>query len=658
MTSLALTLPRPGPAWGSYPLRPAQAEPPSRGAPWRTPARRCAAVAARSIAAERRWVELAARPEPGAWEQAWSALRGRLRREGLGDEAMADALGAAADCARRTLGWVPRANQREAAAALLDGRMAEMATGEGKTLAIALAAAVGALAGMPVHVVTANAYLAARDAARLAPFYAALGLTAGALVPGEEETARRAAYACDVAYATARDLAFDHLRDGQAGIGAHDAPRAAAALAGAPGPRPLMRGLCMAILDEADSILLDEAEVPLILSRDAPHAARRAFLWQALAIARQLEADADFRVHPGERAVVLGERGEERLAALAAPLGGPWQRPRYRREAVTIALAALHAHRRDEHYVVRDGAIEILDEVTGRIAEGRRWSRGLHTVIALKEGLAAPAETETIAQITFQRFFLRYWRLAGLSGTLREARSELRAVYGLELVEIAPHRPSRRRTLPPRRFPDAATLHATIARRARDLHAAGRPVLIGTDSVADSQAVSRALTAYGVPHAVLNALNDAQEAAIVARAGVAGHVTVATRMAGRGTDIGLDERARAAGGLHVIDCQHNPSQRLDRQLAGRAARAGDPGSVEKWATGRGFEPRSTSHAGSAATNLEGWRTLPLVFLDRLAWCMARLAQRREERRRAALRHTLLQQDLQWERRLAFAGKAS
>jgi preprotein translocase subunit SecA len=657
---LATTLPRPGPAWGGYPLRPAHAAPPVREATWRTPARRCKALAARSFEAERRWAALAG---PAAFQAEAAALRGRLRRQGLVDETTADALGAVADCARRTLGWAPRANQRAAAAALLDGRMAEMATGEGKTLAIALAAAVAALAGVPVHVVTANAYLAARDAAHLAPFYAALGLTVAALVPGEDEAARRAAYARDVAYATARDLAFDHLRDGQAANStygaAHDAARAASALTGGTGPRPLMRGLCMAILDEADGILLDEAEVPLILSRDAPHAARRAFLWQALAIARQLEAGTDFHVHPGERSVVLHGRGEERLAALAAPLGGPWQRPRYRREAVTIALAALHAHRRDEHYVVREGQVEILDEVTGRIAEGRRWSRGLHTVVALKEGLAAPAETETLAQITFQRFFLRYWRLAGLSGTLREARAELRSVYGLEFVAIAPHRPSRRRTLPPRRFADAAALHAAVAERAGALRAAGRPVLIGTDSVADSQAVARALAERGVPHAVLNALNDAQEAAIVARAGAAGQVTVATRMAGRGTDIALDERARAAGGLHVIDCQRNPSHRLDRQLAGRAARAGDPGSVEKWATGRGFAFRLRTQQGGAATNLAPWHAaLPFALLDRLARCMARLAQRREERRRALLRRALLQQDLQWERRLAFAGKAS
>jgi preprotein translocase subunit SecA len=656
--SLALTLPRPGPTWGGYPLRPAHAAPPARGSSWRTPAQRCAALAQRSRQAEARWAALEA-GAPTALAQARAELRARLRREGLGDATLADALGAVAHCARTTLRLKPRANQRQAAAALLDGRMAEMATGEGKTLAIALAAAVAALAGVPVHVVTANAYLAGRDARRLARFYAALGLTAAALVPGEDEAARRAAYACDVVYATARDLAFDHLRDGQAGAGAHDAPRAAAALAAVPLPRPLMRGLCMAILDEADSILLDEAEVPLILSREAPHAARRAFLWQALAIARRLEAGVDFIVRPDERSVALGARGEERLAALAAPLGGPWLRPRYRREAVTIALAALHAFRRDEHYVVRAGAIEILDEVTGRIAEGRRWSRGLHTVVALKEGLAAPGETETVAQITFQRFFQRYWRLAGLSGTLREARAELQAVYGIGMVVIPSHRPSRRQTLAPRRFPDAATLHAAVAARVEALRAAGRPVLVGTDSVADSLALSRVLAAHGIPHAVLNALSDAQEATIVAHAGIAGRVTVATRMAGRGTDIALDERARAAGGLHVIDCQDNPSHRLDRQLAGRTARAGDPGSVEKWAAGRGFGVRSSTLQGGTASTLSPWHARPFAALvDRLAQCMGRLAQRREERRRAALRRALLQQDLEWERRLAFAGKAS
>ncbi len=674
---LAHTLPRPGTVWGDYPLRPAQASAPPRRRPdWRPAARRLRRIAVESLAHERDWAAL---DETGR-RDALQALRAALRRDGLAPAAIARALGALAGVATRTLGWTPRPNQRQAAAALLDGRMAEMATGEGKTLAIALAAAIAALAGVPVHVVTANAYLAERDAHRMRPLFDALGLGSAALGAGQDDGARRAVYRHDIVYATAQELAFDFLRDRQAQGGAGDLDRNAAALGGVAGTPPLMRGLCMALLDEADSILLDEAEVPLILSRNVAHAARRAFLWQALAIARRLDASTDFTL-PAARDDEIGPvrltvPGEERLATLARPLGGPWLRPRYRREAVATALAALHVYRRDEHYVVRAGRIELLDSVTGRVAEGRVWGRGLHTVVALKEGVAPPPDTETVAQTTFQRFFQRYWRLCGISGTLREATAEMRDVYGLAVVRIPPHRPCLRIDLPPRRFADAQALDAAIVERVAQVRATGRPVLVGTDQVADSLRLSARLHERGIPHAVLNALNDAAEAGIVARAGESGRVTVATRMAGRGTDIELDAAARAAGGLHVLSCQRNASRRLDRQLAGRAARAGDPGSAQCWTTAAMARPRSAVEGqaeaadGLASTGLSavfqdpldptlaGWKRQPVfAAMNWLAHVAHRLAQAREERRRAGVRRHLLREDLLWEQRLAFAGPA-
>jgi preprotein translocase subunit SecA len=588
-------------------------------------------------------------------QHALQAVRQRLRRGGLAAAPVAQALGVVCACAEQTLHQTPRLTQLIAAAALLDQRMAEMATGEGKTLALALAAAVAALAGMPVHVVTANEYLAARDAQNMAPLYAALGLRAVALPAStatSDDSARRAAYAHDIVYATARELAFDFLRDRLALGTRQPAEHLAAAMSGTPAPQPLMRGLCMALLDEADSILLDEADVPLILSRSVPQAARRAFLWQALALARQLAPGRDFTVHAAERNAILNAAGEQRVAALAAPLGGPWQRPRYRREAVNVALSALHACHRDVHYVVRDGAIELLDEVTGRIASGRVWSRGLHTVVALKEGLNPPAETDTVAQITFQRFFQRYWRVAGLSGTLLEARSELRELLGARVVRIPLHSPCRRQVLPPRLFDSESARWAAVCERVTALRAAGRPVLVGTDSVGESQALSQALQAVGIAHRVLNALQDADEAAIVAEAGRAAQVTVATRMAGRGTDIELDAAALAAGGLHVLSCQNNPSRRLDRQLAGRAARHGDIGSTEAWLFRRNSSPPCNASKG----RLSGWiLTLANQTPARLARAMMRWSQWREERRRAAWRRELLRQDRHWERRLSFAG---
>jgi len=652
MIEIAHVLPAPGPVWGRYPLRPAD----DRAAPWRRPQWRSSLAQCRDVAqAAGAHADAWRRLDANARAAALSALRRQLRCNGLNGAGVAHALGVASATAAETLGWTPRETQLLAAAALLANRMAEMATGEGKTLAIGLAAAVAALAGLPVHVVTANDYLAVRDAARLGPLFAALGLRAAPLAGDDSDDAKRAVYAHDIVYATAKALAFDFLRDQQTAAPTRELERHVAGLAGRPAPPVLMRGLCMALLDEADSILLDEAEVPLILSRAAPQAARRAFLWQALALARRLDEGRDFALHTTDRVATLTPAGEERLAAWAEGLGGPWQRPRYRREAVLIALVGLHAYRRDEHYLVREGRIDLLDEVTGRVAVGRFWSRGLHTVVALKEGLAAPPETETVAQITFQRFFQRYWRLAGISGTLCEARSELREVYGAGLVRIPLHQPCLRQDLPMRHFDHADAMWAAVVERVANLQALGRPVLVGTDSVADSQQLSERLHRHAVEHRVLNALQDADEAAIVAEAGRSGRVTVATRMAGRGTDIQLDSDAHVAGGLHVISCQDNPSRRLDRQLAGRAGRHGDMGSTETWFLSRTSSPVHTASANTIA----GWNlSTKINDWQWLAPSLRRWSQWREERRRAAVRRSLLDQDLHWERRLSFAGRSS
>ncbi len=635
-TDHALLLPRPGPLWGPYPQR----DPADQAGPWRrprlrTPRRQAAWVARQAVAAQAAWAAL----DEAARAAALAALRQRLRREGLAGAALAQALGAACAEAGRSLGLQPRHNQRLAAAALLGGQMAEMATGEGKTLAVALAAAVAALAGMPVHVVTANAYLAQRDAQAMAPLYAALGLRVAALGDDADEAAKPALYAHDIVCTTAKALAFDHLRD-----------RQALAAAGPAATLPTrLRGLCMALLDEADSILLDEAQMPLVLARCVPQPARRAQLWQALALARQLQPGRDFELLAEDRRVRLGEQGEATAALLCAGLGGAWARPRYRREALTLALVALHAMQPELHYLVRDGRVEVLDEVSGRAAPGRAWSRGLHTLLALKEGLAAPDETETAAQTSFQRFFQRYWRLGGISGTLCEAAAELRRVYGCGVLRVPPHRPSRRRTHKPRCFDDAAARDRAVLERVAALQAQGRPVLVGTDGLAASRRLSALLGRHGIAHQVLDALHAADEAAVVAAAGRAGCVTVATRMAGRGTDIALDDAARAAGGLHVLCCQDNPSRRLDRQLAGRAGRQGDPGSFELWLC------REPSPGGDGAA------TAPAFSVARaLPWVLPLLRRWRQwwhERHQAARRAHLLQQDLEWERRLSFAGTA-
>jgi preprotein translocase subunit SecA len=680
---LERTVPVPGPLWGLRPQRPARAgELPLRAAaPLHWPghaARQCRRLGAAAEQATQAWLLRWPEASPGSpatppgWLAQAAAEQGTaLRRQGFTPQALAPALGLVAATAARVLGQAPFATQLFAAAALLNGQLAEMATGEGKTLATALAAATAALAGVPVHVVTANDYLAERDAAQNAPLYQALGLRVAWLRPGDDAAAKHATYAANVVLATAKELAFDHLRDGLAAGVRDELAQHAAALAGqgqgggrANGDTtPVMRGLCLALLDEADSVLLDEADVPLILSQARPHAARRAFLWQALAMARQLEAGLHYQLHLADRRAELTPAGEALAAQLAAGLGGPWQRARYRREALQIALAGLHLMQRDTHYLLREGRIELLDEVTGRAAPGRVWSRGLHAVVEMKEGLPPSADTETIARTTFQRFFLRYWRLGGTSGTLWEARRELQRVFGAPVVRVPLRQPSRRLHLPEAAFPSQAALFNAVAVRARELCTAGRPVLVGTDSVADSLALSQVLQRAGLAHEVLNALQDAHEAAIVARAGRAGAITVATRMAGRGTDIVLDEAARTAGGLHVINCQHNPSARLDRQLLGRCARQGDPGSAQAWWMAQ--NPSSPLEATPllrpilwACHRQTRFEEEPWVRPQWVLRLARRLLQWNQDRCRSTRRSSLLQADLQWEGRLAFAGRTN
>ena len=379
--ALPLLLPVPGPVWGPMPMRAAD----DRAGPWRTPRWQGATAHARAVAmqaeqAAQRWAAM----DPHAHRAALQALQRRLRREGLTTPGMADALGAVAATAQAALGLAPRRVQLMSAAVLLDNAMAEMATGEGKTLATGLAAAVGALAGVPVHVITANDYLAERDADKLQPLFGALGLRAAHLAPGLTPDARRAVYLAPIVYATAKELAFDHLRDRLA--------QAQAQAQGQPDGNTgaVMRGLCMAVIDEADSILLDEADVPLVLSKAQPNAARRAFLWQALALARQLVVDVHVHLDASVRNAHLSPAGEQRAAELCAGLAGPWRSARWRREALGVALTGLHVMQRDRHYLVRDGRVDLLDEVTGRVAPGRVWPRQteLFTRLALDLGYA------------------------------------------------------------------------------------------------------------------------------------------------------------------------------------------------------------------------------------------------------------------------------
>jgi preprotein translocase subunit SecA len=580
-------MPRPGPLLGDYPMR--QETPRAPWSGWSgwpgwwpraavavpDPAPHLAAIRAQQA----RWVALSELE----FRVHLRRLRGRLARDGFGGVHRVRALGCVAAVAQRVLGRNPYDTQLRCAEALLDDQLAEMATGEGKTLAAGLAAAVAALAGVPVHVMTANDYLAARDAAQLGHLYGALGLRTGVVLGSTTPDDRRAAYACDLTYATAREIAFDHLRD-RAHLTAQGSPlhRCAARLAGDAPPPLLLRGLCMAIVDEADSLLIDEATMPLVLAEAQDDPTHRAACFQALMLARRLAPGEDLHLDAERLAVHWTEAGTERLESLADGLGGAWLNRRHRQDLVGAALVALHGLVRDRHYLVREARVELLDAVTGRAAPGRIWARGLQTLVELKEGCPVTPPTRTSAQTSYQHFFLRYLRLSGISGTLAECGAELRAVYGRRTVAVPLRCPSRRVLYAPRMFATGRARAEAVPARVQALVADGRPVLIGVDTVAEAQVLSGLLHTAGIDHQVLDAQHDADEAATVALAGQAGTVTVATRMAGRGTDIELGAGVAARGGLHVLCCQDNASARLDRQLVGRAARQGDPGSAEVW----------------------------------------------------------------------------
>jgi len=573
-------------AWGSYPERRDLHDGAALRDLWRSwrgrlERRRAGPMPTRHAHAIAATQARLAHAEAPALQAGLTEARHLLRRDGLRQDACALALGVVASVMQRTLGKTPYPTQLQAAWLILQGRFAEMATGEGKTLAAGLAAAVGALSGAPVHVMTANDYLVQRDRELLQPLYDALGLSSQCVVASMPREARVAAYRSDVVYVTAKEVAFDYLKDHLTLRGERDPLLLRAReLDGAPAQTPVLPGLCFAVVDEADSILLDEACTPLILS--APGTSidevghRRAY-----ELSGALQMPRDYWLEPQRRQAVLTDAGRQRVTQAVLGERGVLHPPRRAHELVEAALAARMLFRRDREYArTRDG-IALIDEVTGRIAEGRRWTGALHTMIELHEGLAPSAPALTAAQITYQRFFPRYLQLGGMSGTLLESALELRWLYdgGVALVPLA--HASRRRWLGERVFARASQQWAAVVARTREMAASGRPVLIGTDSVAASQLLSRHLQRAGIAHQVLNAVQSADEAARIVRAGQRGAVTVATNIAGRGTDIHLDADVRALGGLHVIACMRNRARRIDRQLIGRCARHGDPGSAER-----------------------------------------------------------------------------
>jgi preprotein translocase subunit SecA len=593
-------------------------------------------------------------------ELRWQAdgLRSQLRERGFPVELVGRAFALVREAAARRLdmrhfdvqligGWV-----------LLNAMVAEMRTGEGKTLVATLPACAAALAGVPVHVITVNDYLAQRDAKWMGPVYEALGLTVGTITHDASPEERRRIYRCDVVYCTNKEIVFDYLRD-RLEIGPRPGPIQLRLQRLSDSPSALdtlrLRGLCFAIVDEADSVLIDEARTPLIISGPGEHSYEAETYRQALGLAEQLEIGGDYRVEFAKREVDLTDGGKTHLAELAAPLGGIWSGRQRREDLVRKALTALHLFQLDKHYVVKDDKLQIVDEYTGRVMPGRSWEGGLHQLIESKEDCELTTETEVLGRISYQRFFRRYLALAGMTGTAREARNELWSVYRLQMVAIPTHKPMILRGLPLQIYRTADEKWSAVVRRIAELHALGRPVLVGTRTVASSEHLTRLLEEEGLDCRVLNAMQDAEEAEIIAQAGQRGQITVATNMAGRGTDIELSPEVVQLGGLHVLATERHDSGRIDRQLFGRGGRQGDPGTYEAFVS---FEDELLESRGKRARGFAGAGWIgPGTRLGR--WLGKRLfdaAARSAERKHFRIRRELLKLDESVADALAFSGK--
>jgi preprotein translocase subunit SecA len=573
----------------------------------------------------------------------------------LPDREVARAFALIRELSHRVLGKRHFGVQITGAFAMLKGMLAEMATGEGKTLTATLVAGTAALAGFPVHVVTVNDYLARRDAEQMGVLYRRLGLTVGTVLNGQSAEERRAAYACDITYCTNKELAFDYLRD-RIVLGQADGDltlKLEAMHSDVPRSRQLrLRGLHFAIVDEADSVLIDEARTPLIISGQVESDFDAETIAAALELAGRLVADEDYFLSLEERRVFLTGGGQALIAKFAGERKGAWRSVVAREELARQALSALHLFRRGEHYVVADGKVQIVDEYTGRIMPDRLWSDGLHQMIEHKEGCALSARRTTIARITYQRFFRRYRRLTGMSGTMQPVARELWRVYRLAVARIPTHRPVQRRHLPDLVVATEAEKWRAILARVKELHARGCPVLIGTRSVAASERAGAELTAAGLPHTVLNATQDRHEAEIIALAGERGRITVATNMAGRGTDIHLGEGSAELGGLHVIMTERHDARRIDDQLAGRSGRQGEPGCFQAILSLE--DPLMDFDIGPIMSRLA--RPAMKVSGDWVGRAMLRLAQSRAEWLHARMRADLLRTDRSQSKTLAFSGR--
>lgn len=591
-------------------------------------------------------------------------VKTQLQSKGLTDELICRAFATIKEVAKRELKMSHYDSQLLGGWIMMQGKVAEMQTGEGKTLTATLPVSCAAMANVPVHVVTVNDYLVERDAELMRPVYTRLGLSLGYVVDGMSEQERQQAYRCDITYCTSNQLVFDYLRDRMSlkQFNTELDFKLSSLYQTAPVKETLLlRGLCFAVVDEADSVFIDEARTPLILSCKSENSQQEEIHREAVWLARQLDNVIYYLVDSRTKQVSLTEQGESYLQELTTNMRGIWRGERRRRALVEQALSALHCYEKDVHYIIDDGKIQIVDENTGRAMPDRSWEAGLHQMIEEKEACEQSSQNKTIARTSYQRFFSRYLKLSGMTGTATEVAGELWSTYGLAVHRVPTHKLSRRSY-------DRTSIYYTheekwqaVVDDALNKQALNRPVLIGTRTVKDSEYISELLRRKRCDHQVLNAKHHEQEAEIVAAAGKAGCVTVATNMAGRGTDIKLDARAEQAGGLHVICGERSDSRRIDRQLAGRCARQGDPGSYKVISA---IEDDAVIRYFSSITLMllryrykHQLANDGIVRLHGLARALINISQRIIEYHHRKIRKSMMKVDERRESMLAFTGEA-
>ena len=517
------------------------------------------------------------------------ALRYRAKSQEPLDRLLPEGFALVREAGRRTLNMRHFDVQMLGGMAMHHRSVAEMQTGEGKTLTATLPLYLAALSGKGALLATVNDYLARRDAEWMRPIYEALGMTIGIIESQQQQASRRKAYACDITYGTAKEFGFDFLRDRlldrRIGEGQTDFLGGMLGTTDeSAGDKPVQRPPFFILVDEADSILIDEARTPLIISAlptEAQRIAVESYKWSA-SVAKEFVDDEHYDWDHDKRTVELTSEGRRLVRELEKPAAmhsvGMFTIYEYIERAIRVEREFIL----DRQYVILDGEIVIVDEFTGRIAEGRKWRAGVHQAVEAKEGVEVTVETGQAARITVQDYFLLYPHLAGMTGTAWSSAGELRKIYNLRTIPIPTNRPAIRQRLSDRIFGSSDAKWEAIAEEVAEQHARKRPVLIGTRSIDKSDLLSKLLRAKGIEHQILNAHHVATEAEIVARAGELNRVTVSTNMAGRGTDIKLGAGVGDLGGLHVILSEMHDSARIDRQLAGRCGRQGDPGTFRQY----------------------------------------------------------------------------